>query len=173
MVNFKDKLKKVKAFVFDVDGVWTNGLIYVDARGQQMRSTNVKDGYAVHYAAKLGYPIAIITGGKCKSIIKRFNDLGVTDVYLEASDKTVCFAEFLKKYDLKAKDILYMGDDIPDYPVMKKCGLKVCPSDAAHEILELADYISGFKGGEGCVRDIVEQTLRAQDNWFKQEGFVW
>ncbi|MCQ2606101.1 MAG: HAD hydrolase family protein [Bacteroidales bacterium] len=173
MVSFKDKLKKVKAFVFDVDGVWTNGYIYVDALGQQMRSTNVKDGYAVHYAAKLGYPIAIITGGKCKSIIKRFNDLGVTDVYLEASDKTVCFAEFLKKYDLKAKDILYMGDDIPDYPVMKKCGLKVCPSDAAHEILELADYISGFKGGEGCVRDIVEQTLRAQDNWFKQEGFVW
>lgn len=173
MISFKDKLKKVKAFAFDVDGVWTNGFVYVDGNGTQMRTTNAKDGYAVHYASKLGYPIAIITGGKCTHIIKRFNDLGIQDVYIEASDKTVCLEDFIKKHNLKAKDVMYMGDDIPDYRTMKKCGFKVCPADAVHEIQEIADYISGYKGGEGCVRDVVEQTLRAQDNWMKKEGLVW
>ena len=173
MGKFKDKLKSVKAFVFDVDGVWTNGFIYVDGNGLQMRTTNVKDGYAVHYASKLGYPVAIITGGKCTSIIGRFNDLGVKDVYIEASNKVVYFEQFLEKYNLKAKDIMYMGDDLPDYRVMKMCGLKVCPADAAHEIQEIADYISDKSGGQGCVRDVVEQTLRAQDKWMTKEAFIW
>ncbi len=173
MKNFKEKLKDVKAFVFDVDGVFTNGFIYVDGNGLQMRTTNVKDGYAVHYASKIGFPIAIITGGRCKSIISRFNDLGVKDIYIEASDKTVCFDDFLTKYNLKPKNVLYMGDDLPDYRTMKRCGVKVCPADAAVEIQELADYISLKIGGQGCVRDVVEQTLRAQDKWLKKEAFVW
>ena len=118
MGKFKDTLKNIKAFVFDVDGVWTNGFIYVDGNGLQMRTTNVKDGYAIHYASKLGYPVAIITGGKCKSIIGRFNDLGVKDVYIEASNKVEYFEQFLEKYNLKAKEVMYMGDDLPDYRVM-------------------------------------------------------
>ena len=173
MGKFKEKLKNIKAFAFDVDGVWTNGFIYVDGNGLQMRTTNVKDGYAIHYASKLGYPVAIITGGKCKSIIGRFNDLGVKDVYIEASNKVEYFEQFLEKYNLKAKEVMYMGDDLPDYRVMMMCGAKVCPADAAHEIQEIADYISDKNGGQGCVRDVVEQTLRAQDKWMKKEAFVW
>lgn len=173
MGKIKDKLKYIKAFLFDVDGVWTNGFVYVDGNGLQMRTTNTKDGYAVHYASKIGYPIGIITGGKCKSVIGRFNDLGVQDVYIEASDKLVCFKDFMDKHGLKPKEIMYMGDDIPDMMVMKRCGIKVCPADAAHEIIEIADYVSDKKGGEGCVRDVVEQTLRAQDKWLLKEAYVW
>ena len=114
MGNFKEQLKHIKAFIFDVDGVWTNGFVYVDGNGLQMRTTNTKDGYAVHYASKIGYKIGIITGGKCKSIIGRFNDLGVTDVFIEASDKMVCFEEFMNRHGLTPEEIMYMGDDIPD-----------------------------------------------------------
>ena len=173
MKNFKDKLKNIKGFVFDVDGVWTNGYVYVDGNGKQMRTTNTKDGYAVHYASKIGYSIGIITGGKCESIIGRFNDLGVHDVYTQASDKVQQLEEFLKKNNLTAKEVMYMGDDIPDIRAMKKCGLKVCPADAVHEVLEIADYISDKKGGEGCIRDVVEQTLRSQDKWLQKEAYIW
>ena len=173
MTNFKDKLKNIKAFVFDIDGVWTNGWVYVDAQGKQMRTTNAKDGYAVHYASKLGYKFAIITGGKCDSIISRFHDLGIEDIYIEACDKTIYLAEFMAKYNLKPKEVMYMGDDIHDYRAMKKCGLKACPADAVHEIQEISDYISAKDGGSGCVRDVVEQTLRAQNNWLRKEAFTW
>lgn len=173
MGKFKEQLKQIKAFIFDVDGVWTNGFVYVDGNGLQMRTTNTKDGYAVHYASKIGYKIGIITGGKCKSIIGRFNDLGVTDVFIEASDKMVCFEEFMKRHGLRPKEIMYMGDDIPDMLVMKRCGLKVCPADAAHEIVEISDYISDKNGGQGCVRDVIEQTLRAQNNWLLDEAYIW
>ncbi len=173
MKNFKDKLKTIKAFAFDVDGVFTNGLIFTDGNGVQMRGSNAKDGYAVHYAKKMGYPIAIITGGRCKSIIKRYGDLGVEDIFIEASNKVEYLDIFLKKYNLKAKDVMYMGDDLPDYHIMKKCGVKVCPADASVEIQEIADYISIKKGGEGCVRDVIEQTLRAQDKWLTKDAFVW
>ena len=106
MKNFKDKLKNIRGFVFDVDGVWTNGYVYVDGNGKQMRTTNTKDGYAVHYASKIGYSIGIITGGKCESIIGRFNDLGVYDVYTQASDKVKQLEEFLKKNNLTAKEVM-------------------------------------------------------------------
>ena len=106
MTNFKDKLKNIKAFVFDIDGVWTNGWVYVDAQGKQMRTTNAKDGYAVQYASKLGYKFAIITGGKCDSIISRFHDLGIEDIYIEACDKTICLADFMAKYNLKPKEVM-------------------------------------------------------------------
>ncbi len=173
MANFKEKLKNIKAFAFDVDGVWTNGSVYIDSQGKQMRTTNAKDGYAVHYAAKLGYKFAIITRGKCESLISRFHDLGIDDVYTEAKDKTIQLEEFKAKYNLKPQEIMYMGDDIPDYRVMKKCGLKACPADAVFEIQEISDYISIKEGGNGCVRDVVEQTLRAQNNWLKKEAFTW
>ncbi|MDR2962481.1 MAG: HAD hydrolase family protein [Bacteroidales bacterium] len=170
---FKEQLKQVKAFVFDVDGVFTNGVIHVFADGSQMRAMNVKDGYAVHFAAKKGYPIAIITGGKCPSVIKRFNDLGVNDVYISSCNKIVDYDNFLKKHNLSDADILYMGDDLPDYKVMQRAGLCTCPSDAAYEIQEISDYISEKQGGCGCVRDVVEQTLRAHNTWLDSDAFVW
>ena len=156
MKNFKEKLKDVKAFVFDVDGVFTNGFIYVDGNGLQMRTTNVKDGYAVHYASKIGFPIAIITGGRCKSIISRFNDLGVKDIYIEASDKTVCFDDFLTKYNLKPKNVLYMGDDLPDICVLKDVAIAACPKDAVKEVKEVCNFICTKDGGKGAVRELCD-----------------
>ncbi|MDR0941736.1 MAG: HAD hydrolase family protein [Bacteroidales bacterium] len=170
---FKEQLKQVKAFVFDVDGVFTNGVIHVFADGSQMRSMNVKDGYATHFAAKKGYPIAIITGGKCPSVIKRFNDLGVFDVYIASHDKIHDYEDFLQKYNLTDADILYVGDDLPDYKVMTRVGLCACPNDASYEIQEISDYISEKQGGCGCVRDIIEQTLRAHGKWLDNDAFVW
>jgi len=170
---FKDDLTQVKGFVFDVDGVFTNGYIFVSGDGTQTRSMNVKDGYAIHYAVKKNYPIAIISGGKCQSIVHRFTDLGVQDIFINSHNKQNDFNEFLAKYSLTPKDILYMGDDLPDYPVMKQVGLATCPADAAHEIKEISHYISPKPGGAGCVRDVIEQTLTVQGNWMDKEAFVW
>ena len=170
---FKDKLKDVKGFVFDVDGVFTNGYIFVSGDGKQTRSMNVKDGYAVHFAIKKGYPIAIISGGKCQSIVHRFTDLGVKDIYIASHNKMLDYDDFLQKYNLEERDILYVGDDLPDFLVMKRSGLCACPSDAAHEIQQICHYISAKSGGNGCVRDIVEQTLRAQNKWMDTDAFVW
>lgn len=170
---FKDELQYIRAFVFDVDGVFTNGMIYVSGKGTQSRAMNVKDGYAVHYASKIGYPIGIISGGRCESVTYRFNDLGVEDVFLSSHNKMKDFETFLAKYNLSPQDVLYVGDDLPDYPVMKKVRISVCPADAAQEIQSIAHYISPFKGGQGCVRDILEQTLKSQGKWMNKEAFVW
>lgn len=170
---FKNELQNIKGFVFDVDGVFTNGMIYVSGNAMQTRAMNVKDGYAVHYAAKIGYPIGVISGGKCESIRHRFNDLGVEDVFLSSHDKMKDFESFLHTYSLQPQDILYMGDDLPDYLIMKKVRLCACPADAAHEIQEISHYISPFNGGCGCVRDIIEQTLKSQGTWMNKDAFVW
>lgn len=130
-----------------------------------MRTANIKDGYALQLAVKLGYPVAIITGGNTESVHKRYTNLGVPDVYMGASHKINEFNDWIAKYDLKPENILYMGDDLPDYPVMKEVGVPVCPSDAVEEIKSLCKYISYAKGGEGCVRDVMEQVLRAQGKW--------
>ncbi len=131
------------------------------------------DGYAVKLTEKKGYPIAIITGGLCKGIQIRFEGLGVSDIYLGSSNKMEVFQQFLQKYHLQPDDVLYMGDDLPDYEVMKIVGVPVCPADAATEIIEISDYVSHIKGGEGCVRDVIEQVLRAQGNWFSSDSFLW
>lgn len=172
MLNFKEKLANIKAFIFDVDGVFS-GNIYVSPTGEQWRTMNIKDGYAVQLAVKKGYPIAIITGGLCKGIQSRFDGLGVKDVYLGSSNKLEAFQHFVDKYQLDPQYIMYMGDDLPDYEVMKKVGVPVCPADAAIEIMEISNYISHYKGGEGCVRDVVEQVLRSQGNWFNSDAFHW
>ncbi len=170
---FKDELKNVKAFVFDVDGVFTDGMLIISGEGIQSRSMNVKDGYAVHYAAKMDFPIAIITGGQCKSVITRFEYLGVKDVYISSHNKMKDLEDFLAKKSLNPEDIFYVGDDLPDFHVMKIVGLCACPADAAPEIKEIAHYISPFDGGKGCVRDIIEQTLKAQGKWLSKDAFVW
>jgi len=173
MGKFKQELLNVKGFVFDVDGVFTDGKILITENGKQIRAMNVKDGYAVNFARKKNYPIGIITGGTCESIKHRFNSLGVYDVYIASHNKMVDFHDFLHKYHLEPQDILYMGDDLPDYNVMKTCGLPTCPADASAEIKEISHHISHQKGGNGCIRDVIEQVLKAQGKWLDQDAFVW
>ena len=172
MQTFKQKLKNIKAFAFDVDGVLSGG-VFLHPGGDIMRAMNIKDGYALQLARKLGYPIAIITGAASESIIKRFEALGITDIYLKSANKMEDFEDFLIRYELSADQVLYMGDDIPDYPVMEKTGVATCPSDAASEIKSISHYISDIPGGQGCVRDVLEQTLKVQNKWLTGEAFEW
>ncbi len=165
MSNFKEDLTKIKAFVFDVDGVLSAGVLNLNTNGIPIRTANIKDGYAIHMAVKLGFPMAIITGGNCKNIIKRYGRLGITDIYMDSFNKLERFNEWIEKKNLKAKEILYMGDDLPDYPVMNVVGVATAPADAAEEVKSLCKYISDKKGGEGCVRDVIEQVMRAQHKW--------
>jgi 3-deoxy-D-manno-octulosonate 8-phosphate phosphatase (KDO 8-P phosphatase) len=166
MDNFKEKLKDIKAFVFDVDGVFSENVI-LHTNGELMRYMNVKDGFAVKSAVDKGFIVAVITGGFSDSVKIRFNDLGVTDIYLKSNNKADDFKDFFMKYQLKPEQILYMGDDIPDYEPMKMSGLATCPADAVEEIQNIAHYISDKEGGKGCVRDVIEQVLRAQSLWFR------
>jgi 3-deoxy-D-manno-octulosonate 8-phosphate phosphatase (KDO 8-P phosphatase) len=173
-MNYKEKLKHITTFVFDFDGVLSDGKIIVAPDGDQLRVTNVKDGYAMQYALRKGYRICIISGGYSESMRLRYlNFLPQVDVFLKVSDKTKVFTEYLTQHNISPEQVAYMGDDIPDYEVMQLAGLKTCPADAAVEIQETAHYISHRKGGEGCARDIIEQTLRCQDHWFKEDAFVW
>jgi len=163
----------VKAFAFDVDGVFTNGNVLLHPGGEYVRMMNIKDGYAIQYAIKAGYPVAIITGGYSRMVKKRFAYLGVKDIYMRSTKKTEAFENFRNKYGISAENILYMGDDIPDYEVMIQAGIPVCPADAAEEIKEIAVYISHQRGGEGSVRDVVEQVLRLHGKWMKDGAFLW
>jgi 3-deoxy-D-manno-octulosonate 8-phosphate phosphatase (KDO 8-P phosphatase) len=173
MTNFKEGLRTVKAFVFDVDGVLSSPQVWLHPSGDLMRTMNTKDGYALQYAVKRGYPIGIITGGNTESVALRFRGLGITDIYLGSSYKLDDFEDFLFKYDLKPEDILYMGDDLPDYEVMTKVGIPCCPSDAVEEIKSVAHYISPLAGGKGCARDVIEQVLRLHGRWMDGESFSW
>lgn len=165
MKNFKERLHAVKAFAFDVDGVFTDGSVMVHPSGELVRVTNARDGFAVMTAVKHGYPIAIITGGTSEVVKERFQTLGVMDIYLGSTDKEDSLEDFRFKYGLELDEIVYMGDDIPDYGVMKKVGFPTCPADAATEILNVAMYISNYGGGKGCVRDIIEQVLKLKGLW--------
>ncbi|MDA3952470.1 MAG: HAD-IIIA family hydrolase [Bacteroidales bacterium] len=167
MANFKEDLQNIKAFVFDIDGVFTDGQIILDTNGEFVRSVNMKDGYAVAYALKQDYILGIISGGSSEATKKRFQYLGITDIYMKSRDKVKDLEDFSFKHGLKREEILYMGDDLPDYEVMQMVGLSTCPSDAAEEIKAIAKYISTFPGGRGCVRDVIEQVLRLQGKWKK------
>lgn len=159
-------LNKIKAIIFDVDGVLSTEVISLSSKGDPVRSANVKDGYAIQLAIKSGLIICIITGARVASVRKRFEDLGVEDIYLSSFIKIDDYQDFTTKHGLKNEEILYMGDDIPDYEVMKLCGLPCCPADAAVEIKEISKYISPIKGGHGCARDIIEQVMKSQGKWF-------
>lgn len=174
MANFKQLLPKVKAMVFDVDGVLSTATITLHPNGEPMRTINTKDGYALHYAALKGIPLAIITGGKTEAVRIRFEALGIKDVHIKVDMKIDIFHEFLNKYQLKPEEVLYMGDDIPDYEIMKLVGIPVCPADAVQEIKAISLYISDKNGGDGCVRDVVEQVLKSQGKWMdSKEAFGW
>ena len=164
-MNYKAKLKDIKALFFDCDGVLTDGSITLFPDGIQTRTMNVKDGFAIQVAARKKYILAIITGARSKEIKNRFNDLGVTEVYLNCVKKIDTFNRLLNKYNLKSNHVLYMGDDIPDIEVLKNVGLSCCPSDAIYQVKKIVDYISPLKGGNGCVRDVIEQVLKIQQKW--------
>lgn len=174
MKNYKENLKDITTFIFDYDGVMTQGDVLVDADGVPLRSSNVKDGYAIQLAVRLGYNVAIITGGYSVSIEKRMMMLGVKDVFVRSANKVEVLQKYMETNNLKPKQIVYMGDDIPDYPVMKMVGLPVCPADASSEIKDISLYISHYNGGKGAVRDIIEQVLKAQDKWMKDFAcYIW
>ena len=172
MINYD--LTRIKALVFDVDGVLSAETIQMNGEGMLMRSLNTKDGYALRLAANEGLCVAIITGAHEASIRRRYEGLGIKDVYLGSSVKTVALRHLLEKYSLSADEVLYMGDDIPDYDVMKAVGLPCCPADAAPEIRDISLYVSHLCGGYGCVRDVVEQVLKAQGKWMANaDAFSW
>ncbi len=173
MINYKEALVHINTFVFDYDGVFTNGTVILQNSGDPLRTANVKDGYALQLAIKKGYRIVVISGGRSDSISNRFDTLNVTDVFLSVDNKIEVYKKYLNDNGLEAKNVLYMGDDIPDYKVMKEAGVATCPADAAEEIKAISHYISHFNGGEGCVRDILEQVMKVQGKWMTDEGFHW
>jgi len=173
MKNYKELLSKVNTFIFDYDGVMTDGKLILLHNDNPLRTANVKDGYALQLARRLGYRVVIISGGISKSVENRFDSLRITDVFLGISDKTTIFEKYIKDNKLSAEQVIYMGDDIPDYRVMKMAGVPVCPADASEEIKNISVYISDKKGGEGCVRDIIEQVLKVQGKWMTDEAFRW
>ncbi|MAC94339.1 MAG: 3-deoxy-D-manno-octulosonate 8-phosphate phosphatase [Flavobacteriales bacterium] len=171
--NLKAKFRKISAFIFDVDGVLTDGRVITMPDGDQLRSMNIKDGYALQHAVKKGYHISIISGGKSESVRLRLEGLGISEVNLACKNKVEVFEKLKSTYDLKDEQILYMGDDIPDYRLMKKVGFAACPKDAATEIKEICHYISPKNGGEGCVRELIEQVMRLQGKWFDDDSHEW
>ena len=172
MINYD--LKRIKALVFDIDGVLSAETIQVGADGPPMRTVNIKDGYALQLAVKMGLHVAIITGGHSEANRLRYEGLGIRDIYMRAAVKTREFSLLLEKYGLQPEEVLYMGDDIPDYEVMTRCGLPCCPADAAPEIKSISTYISHRNGGYGCGRDVIEQVLKAQGKWMAHEkAFGW
>ena len=173
MSNIHYDLTKIKAFIFDVDGVLSCEVIPLSPEGDPMRTVNIKDGYALQLAVKKGYEVAIITGGYTKAVEVRFSRLGIRHIYMRSAIKAHDFQDFMKKTRLSPEQVMYAGDDIPDYEVMTSVGLPVAPADAAPEIREIAKYISPHRGGEGVARDVIEQTMRAQGNWLGEEAFGW
>ncbi len=173
MTNFKEELRSVKAFVFDIDGVLSTQTIALSVWGMPLRSVNLRDGYAIQLAVKKGYNVGIISGANSKEYVKRLKTLGVNDVYLNSRTKKETMKELAGKWEIDPRHILYMGDDIPDFEVMKMVGLPACPADADSEIKQISVYISDKRGGEGCVRDVIEQALRLHNNWMDHEAFSW
>ena len=172
MINYD--LKKIKALVFDVDGVLSMETIFTNTQGELLRSINTKDGYAIRLASMSGLHVAIISGGNEESIRLRYEKIGVEDIFLGSSVKTEKLGQLLEKYNLTADEVLYMGDDIPDYEVMKAVGLPCCPRDATPEVRDISIYVSHKDGGRGCVRDVIEQVLKAQGKWMADEkAFSW
>ncbi|MDR6300717.1 KdsC family phosphatase [Mesonia maritima] len=163
--NYKEILNDITTFVFDVDGVLTNGSILVSTEGDLLRSMNIKDGYALKKAVKQGYTVCIISGGKNEGVRKRLRGLGITDIHLGVENKVDCLDEFFDVYNINPNHVAYMGDDIPDTHPMKLIGLPTCPQDAVSEVKAISKYISHKKGGEGCARDLIEQVLKVQGKW--------
>lgn len=165
---FLEKLKQINTLIFDVDGVLTNGDIIASDSGEFLRTFNIKDGYALQLAVKRGYLVCIISGGKGIAMQKRFEGLGIQEIHLGVGDKVAALNSLLEKHNISADQVLYMGDDIPDFKVMQLVGLPTCPADAVPEIKSISQYISPYDGGRTAVRDIIEKVMRVQYNWFDE-----
>lgn len=173
MSSINYDLTKIKAFIFDVDGVLSSQCIPLSIDGEPMRTVNIRDGYALNLAGRAGYGLAIITGGNSDAVRLRFERLGIKDIYMRASMKIVNYNDYIEKTGYLPEEIVYIGDDIPDFQVMELVGLPVAPADAAPEIKEVAKYISPFKGGEGVARDVISQVMKVQGKWMTGEAFGW
>ncbi|MBQ0732949.1 KdsC family phosphatase [Aquimarina celericrescens] len=163
--SYKEYLRHITTFIFDVDGVLTDGIVIINTDGELLRTMSIKDGYALKTAVQQGFNVCIISGGKNEGVRQRLKGLGITDIYLGAHHKVEQLDEYLDIYNIKSENVLYMGDDIPDMPVMQMVGLPTCPQDAVAEIKEISKYVSFKKGGKGCVRDVIEQVLKVQGKW--------
>lgn len=166
--SYKELLHKITTFIFDVDGVLTDGRLHITTQGEMHRTMNVKDGYAIKAALDAGFKLCIISGGTDEGVRSRLQKLGIEDVALGAHHKMEHLKAYMSKKGLRPENILYMGDDIPDYPVMKEVGLPCCPQDAVKEIKDIAKYISHKNGGQGCVRDVIEQVLKVHGKWMQE-----
>ena len=163
--SYKESLHKINTFIFDVDGVLTDGSVTITSEGEMLRTMNIKDGFALKTAIDAGYNLCIISGGSNEGVRKRLANLGVKDIYLGAHNKIEQLNEYIFNKGITTSQILYMGDDIPDYPVMELVGLPCCPQDAVPEIKAVSKYVSHKSGGKGAVRDVIEQVLKVQDKW--------
>ena len=172
MTSYKEGLNHITTFIFDVDGVLTDGKVTL-YNDEVVRTLNSRDGYAIQYAVKMGYSVLIITGGSSNTVKDRLTSLGAKEVVLNAMNKKNEYERLRAKYSFKNEEVLYMGDDIPDYQVLKEVGVATCPQDAAPEIKSICHYQSPYNGGNHCVRDVIEQTLRVQGKWFQQDAFEW
>ena len=167
--SYKELMNSITTFVLDVDGVLTDGTIHVSPTGEMLRNMNIRDGYAMKAALENGYTVCIISGGSNEGVRVRLRNLGITDIYLGVPDKVETFKEFTDIYNINPENVLYMGDDIPDVGVMQMCGLPCCPADAVPEVIQLAKYISPITGGKGCVRDVIEKTLKLNGDWSEDQ----
>ena len=173
MSNYKSLLKNITTFIFDYDGVLTDGTVILQNDGDALRTANVKDGYALQLAGKMGFNVAVISGGSSQSMSRRFEILKIRDFFMGVENKVEVLKKYMADRHLKSENVLYMGDDIPDFHAMQLSGLPCCPADASPEIKEISKYISGYTGGKGCVRDVIEQTLKIQGKWMTEDGFKW
>lgn len=168
-MSFLDLLHTIDTIILDVDGVLTDSSVYILEDGVLMRKMNTRDGYAIRYAVQKGYRLIIITGGKSQGVVKRLENLGVKEIFSGVQDKLSVMDELIELYDLDLASTAYMGDDLPDYEAMRLVSLPTCPANAAPEIRNLAQYVSPFDGGAGCVRDLIEKVLKVQGKWFEAE----
>lgn len=171
--NYKSILKNIKTLIFDVDGVFTDNRVILFPGMEPVRTFSARDGYAIQYAMKKGLQLVIITGGKSESVLERLHESGIEHVYTSIKNKEKKLDEFIEETNADPENILYMGDDIPDLRIMLKVGLACCPQDAVNEVKNICNYVSPIKGGQGCVRDIIEQTLKVQGKWMEEDAHEW
>lgn len=163
--SYKEIMNQIDTFVFDIDGVLTDGSVHISPTGEMLRTMNIRDGFAMKAALESGYNVCIISGGSNEGVRIRLRNLGITDIYLGTPDKVATFEEYAEIYHINSENVLYMGDDIPDYHVMQIIGLPTCPQDASPEIKAISTYISHINGGKGAVRDVIEQVMKVQNKW--------
>ena len=165
MALLLDQLKNIKTFAFDMDGVLTDGTVWITESNTQVRRMSIRDGYALQLAVKMGYNVVVISGANSEPVKSRLNGLGIQHIYMGIQDKRSCLIRFIEEKKLDLSQVLFMGDDIPDWEIMQAVGFAAAPLDAAAEIKQISTYISPYKGGEGCVRDIIEKVLKLNHQW--------